>query len=72
MEPIWRAVLIFVGSFLFITGIGKMIWEMYSWGVLAQTGERPPLVGNNPRVYFRLYILVAAIGATIVALAIFL
>ncbi len=58
-----RVGLIFLGSFLLLLGIGKTVWEMYSWATLSKLGERVPLVDKDPRVRFRLFIFVAALGA---------
>jgi len=66
----YKVGLIFLGSFALILGLGKILWEMWSWSTLSQLGERPPLYGDDPRVEFRLYVAVAAAGATILALGI--
>jgi hypothetical protein len=65
-----RLALVFLGTFLLLLGVGKAAWEQWSWGVLAYLQLRPALVGDSPRVRFRVYLLVASIGATLIALAI--
>ncbi len=67
-----RVGLIGLGSFLVFMGAGKTIWEIYSWGKLSELGERVPLVGNNPRVHFRIFIVIAALGATLIAAGVLL
>jgi len=68
MTTLERSIMIFVGAFLFLTGLGKAYWEIKSWEVLSTLEQRPPLVGNDPRVYFRSFIVVAAIGLTLLIL----
>lgn len=70
---VWlRVGLVFVGTLLFLFGVVKVAWEIYSWGKLAELGQRPALIGNSPRVTFRIEIVVAALGAAVVALGILL
>lgn len=69
---ILRLAAVFLGTFFLLLGIGKAAWEQWSWGVLAYLQLRPALVGNSPRVKFRVYLLVAAVGATILAAGIWL
>ena len=63
----WRVGLVLVGAYLFLLGIGKALWNVYSWGKLAELGQRPALVGDSPRVGFRIELAVAAVGAAVVA-----
>ena len=62
-------VLFFLGSILFIQGTWKTIWEFYSWGVLSKLGQRAPLVEGDPRINYRIFVITAAIGATMMATA---
>lgn len=68
----WRVGLIFAGTFIFLLGVGKAMWAVYSWGKLSELGQRAPLVGNDPRVSFRLELAIAAFGAAVVAVGILL
>lgn len=65
-----RLILILVGVFLFLLGIFRAWWEVKAWEVLSMTEQRPPLVGDDPKVEIRLFIWVAAIGAALVAAAV--
>lgn len=62
-----RVGLIFMGSFLFLLGLGKAAWNVYSWGKLSELGQRPALYGSDPRVHFKIEVAVAALGAATVA-----
>jgi hypothetical protein len=62
---ILRAAVLLVGSFLFLLGTWKTVWEFWSWFVLSHTGQRVPLVGNDPRVRFWDYLVVSAAGLTV-------
>ncbi len=61
-----RGAMILTGAFLFLLGVGKTYWEVKSWEVLSTIGERPAVYeGDNPRVHFRIFIFVAALGILI-------
>jgi hypothetical protein len=63
---IWvRLAFVLLGSYLFLLGVGKAIWNVYSWAVLAELGQRPALVGNNPRVAFAVELATASVGITL-------
>ena len=59
-----------LGAFLLFLGLSKVFWEMYSWGILSELGERPPLVGKDPRVRYIEFIVTAAVGAAMVVAAV--
>lgn len=61
-----RIIILFVGSFLFLLGTWKTIWEFWSWFVLSHTGQRVPLVGNDPRVNFFEFFVISVAGLTII------
>lgn len=64
-----KLVLAFVGVFLFLFGSFKAAWAVYSWAKLAEFGQRPALVGNDPRIRYKFELIVAALGAAAVAAA---
>ena len=64
-----RAGLIFLGILLSLFGIFKAWAEVKIWEVLSKLGERAPLVGTDTRIKFRLFLVVAAFGASMVAIA---
>jgi hypothetical protein len=64
--------LVLVGSYLTLLGIAKAFWNVYSWAVLAELGQRPALVGNSPRVAFGVELAAASVGVTVFAAGVWL
>ena len=67
---LWKLGLVLVGSYLFLLGIGKTYWAIKSWEVLSTLEQRPTLYPDGPRVHFRAFICVAAIGLALVVLGV--
>jgi hypothetical protein len=65
-----RGALIFAGLLLLFLGLGKAVWAFHAWDVLSREKERPTLYPDGPRVFFRLEIAVAAVGGTVLLLAV--
>lgn len=61
-----RAGVVMVGAYLAILGIGKIYWEIKSWEVLSEMEIRPALYPDGPRVRFRIYVFIAAVGLSMV------
>jgi hypothetical protein len=63
-----RAAVLMVGSFAFILGLTKTYFEIKAWEVLVLAEQRAADDGREYRVYVRLYVFVAALGLTTLAL----
>jgi hypothetical protein len=64
----FRVGVLLIGAFFLILGLTKTYFEIKSWEVLVQMGQRAPDVNGNFRVYVKLYVFVAAMGLTLTAL----
>lgn len=61
---IWlKLSLALLGLTLFFFGTYRALWEVYSWGKLAELGERPALVGRDTRVCWKAELILAILGA---------
>lgn len=67
-----KVFLVFMGSFFGVLGIGRIVWEFHSWSTLSHLGQRPPLIGDDPRVVFHPHAVLTAVGVTLLCLAFFI
>lgn len=68
MQWYWRVGVLLAGSFALIIGLTKTYFEIKAWEVLVKIEQRPPEVGGVYRVYVTMYVFVAAMGLTLLAL----
>lgn len=68
-----KLLLIFAGSLLAINGLSRIVWEFWSWAVLAWLELRPAVYEGRPhRMTFGIHAITAAVGVTIFVAALVL